>query len=97
VPTTSGPAIKGQCRVLDVSAEGAGLELYGTFPRHAVGATLTVHLEGSGAGRSAMDLDGTIRNWSMTKFGFVRVGVEFLTLDAEAREFLASLTEPARL
>ena len=82
----------GQCRVLDVSKSGAGLELYGPWPRQQHDHELLVRLRED---EDPIELRATVRNWDMTKFGFVRVGVEFTSLRAEEADFLASLTEPA--
>jgi len=37
-----------------------------------------------------VQLPATVRNASAGRFGFLRVGIEFVSLDAEQREFLAS-------
>jgi len=83
----------GQCRVLDVSKAGAGLELYGPWPRQQQDHELLVRLREDDD--EPIELRATVRNWDMTKFGFVRVGVEFTALRAEEADFLSSLTEQA--
>ncbi len=81
----------GECRVLDVSPVGVGLELFGPWPRDGVDADLLVCLESAIEPESeGTHLPATVRNASAGKFGFLRVGIEFVGLDAEQRAFLTS-------
>jgi c-di-GMP-binding flagellar brake protein YcgR len=83
----------GQCRVLDVSSTGAGLELCGPCPIQGIGEHILVRLDPSNDQAGNCELRGHVRNLTASKFGFVRVGVEFVMLRDEDREFLRSLSE----
>ena len=80
-----------QCRVLDVSRSGAALELYGTCTAERTGEEILVRLDPAEVGTTGYELRGRVRNLTRTKFGFVRVGVEFVTIGAEERAYLRSL------
>lgn len=82
----------GDCRVLDVSKTGAALELYGPWPRWAVDEKIIVCLE-MGDTEDGYELRGRVRNSARTKFGFVRVGVEFVGLSPSEHALLRFLTE----
>jgi hypothetical protein len=83
----------GECRVLDVSESGAGLELYGPGPRAGFDKEIFVRLEGPGYGAAGCTLHAWVRNVAHTKFGFVRVGIEFVMFSAEQHTFVRSLIE----
>ncbi|HZP28472.1 MAG TPA: PilZ domain-containing protein [Acidimicrobiia bacterium] len=79
-----------QCRVLDISTSGVGLELFGPpWPPDGHDAELVVRFDGTGTA----DVPGVIRNVAASRFGFVRVGVEFTGLTPEARLALDALLE----
>jgi hypothetical protein len=80
----------GECRVLDVSPVGVGLELFGPWPRDGVDAELRVCIDAVTDPDGGVQLPATVRNASAGRFGFLRVGIEFVGLDPEQREFLAS-------
>ena len=80
----------GSCRVLDVSRTGVGLELYGPWPRTGRDEALLVQID-PGEGGGGYELAGRVRNRTRTKFGFVRVGVEFVALTPEQHAYLQSL------
>lgn len=80
----------GECRVLDVSPVGVGLELFGPWPRDGVDAELLVCLEPVTEPDEGTQLPATVRNSSAGRFGFLRVGIEFVGLDAEQRAFLTA-------
>jgi hypothetical protein len=80
----------GECRVLDVSPVGVGLELFGPWPRDGVDAELLVCLEPATGPDEGVQLPATVRNSSAGRFGFLRVGIEFIGLDAEQRAFLSA-------
>jgi PilZ domain len=81
------------CRVLDVSRSGAALELHGATSVTRTGEEILVWLNPSDDGTSDPELRGRVRNLTHTKFGFVRVGVEFVTITLEERAWLRSLAE----
>ena len=71
------------CRVLDVSSAGAGLELQGLVADEAVGSRILL----------AVHLRGELRNSEPTSSGRLRAGVQFINLTADEREYLDSLAE----
>ena len=71
------------CRVLDVSSAGAGLELLETAPGQPVGTRILL----------AVHLRGELRNSEPTKSDHVRAGIQFVDLSAEERFYLDSLAE----
>lgn len=86
----------GECRVLDVSKTGAGLELFGPFPRWAVDEEVVVRLD-LGEGVDQYELRGRVRNSARTKFGFVRAGVEFVGFSPSEQTLLRSLAQRRRV
>jgi hypothetical protein len=84
-----------QCRILDISGSGIGLELFGPpWPPDGRGVDLVIRFDaGVPAGSRTAQLPGVIRNHAASKFGFVRVGVEFVGLNPEERELLDALVE----
>jgi hypothetical protein len=83
----------GKCRILDVSASGVGLELLGPpWPRSDSEKSLLVKLDAHApVDEAAVQLPGLVRNCGATSRGFLRVGVEFLGLNADERRVLTSL------
>jgi c-di-GMP-binding flagellar brake protein YcgR len=83
----------GKCRILDVSASGVGLELLGPpWPRTESEKSLLVKLDANApVDETAVQLPGLVRNCGATSRGFLRVGVEFLGLNAAERRMLTTL------
>ena len=83
----------GKCRILDVSASGVGLELFGPpWPRSDSEKSLLVKLDASAPVEDgAVQLPGLVRNCGATSRGFLRVGVELLGLTADERRMLTAL------
>jgi hypothetical protein len=71
------------CRVLDVSSAGAGLELLETAPGELVGTRILL----------AVHLRGELRNSEPTKSDHTRAGIQFVDLTVEERFYLDSLAE----
>jgi hypothetical protein len=84
-----------QCRILDISSSGVGLELYGPpWPPDGEDAELLVKLDaGVATDAGEIELPGVIRNRAPSKFGFVRVGVEFVGLTSEERRLVAEIVD----
>ena len=84
-----------ECRVLDISSSGLGLELYGPpWPPDGEEAELRVKLDASVAkGLGVVELPGVIRNRAASRFGFVRVGVEFVGLTSEERRLVGEIVD----
>jgi hypothetical protein len=70
------------CRVIDISSVGAGLELLDARPETAEGQRIVV----------AIQLPGEIRHSELTAEGHLRVGAQFVGLTDEERVSLTSLT-----
>ena len=84
-----------ECRVLDVSSSGVGLELFGPpWPPEDHDAELLVKLDPEAESvHGTVELPGVIRNRAASRFGFVRVGVEFVGLTSEERRLVAELVD----
>ena len=84
-----------ECRILDISTSGAGLELFGPpWPPEGEECDLVVRLDATTAiGPRTLELPCVIRNSAASRFGFVRVGVEFVGLTSEERRLLGTLVE----
>jgi hypothetical protein len=84
-----------QCRILDISSAGVGLELFGPpWPPEEPGVAIVLRFDaGVPAGSLTAQVSGRIRNSAASRFGFVRVGVEFVGLNPEQRALLDGLVE----
>ena len=71
------------CRVLDVSSAGAGLELQGVNSYEPVGSRILL----------AVHLRGDLRSAQPTSSGHLRAGIKFIDLTTGEREYLDSLAE----
>ena len=71
------------CRVIDLSALGAGLELLGTSPDESLTGPLTISLELRGMTRSVV---------TESEGHSARVGIEFPMPSEGARDYLRSLS-----
>lgn len=65
----------GDCRVLDISAMGVGLELFGAVPDDLIGSRIEVSVPNGTS--SGIRLVGDVRNMSPGRNGGARAGVEF--------------------
>lgn len=81
-------AIEGQpdgvwhnCRVIDMSSGGAGLDLFSVAPDDIDGRNIML----------AVHLRGQIRHCTTTTDERVRVGIQFLDLGANQRRYMRSL------
>ena len=71
-----------RCRVVDISARGAGLELMAIAPGDRLDGMITVSLELRGNMRGSLRVDGEAT---------ARVGVEFVELSDAAKNFIRSI------
>jgi hypothetical protein len=69
-----------ECRVIDISSAGAGLDLLHAPPEVAVGQRILV----------AVHLPGEIRNSTQKQDGVLRVGTQFIDLTDAERSYLES-------
>jgi hypothetical protein len=72
-----------ECRVIDISSAGAGLEVVGSNPRGACGDRIIV----------AIQLCGEVRSCIPGKDDRSRIGIEFVDLTEAERRYLESLAE----
>jgi hypothetical protein len=80
-----------ECRVLDYSPAGAGLELFGPHPRHE-GEELVVRLELSGRLEGGgVQVPGVVISSTRGASGYHRVGVELRGLGAAEYSSITSL------
>jgi hypothetical protein len=71
------------CRVVDVSSAGAGVELLDATPEETEGKQIIL----------AVHLRATVRNAGPTRGEILRVGTQFVDLSAAECAYLASLAE----
>lgn len=71
------------CRVVDVSSAGAGVELLDATPEETEGRQIIL----------AVHLRATVRNSGPTRGEILRVGTQFIDLSAAECAYLASLAE----
>jgi len=71
------------CRVIDMSSAGAGLELLGVRPEELPGHKILL----------AVQFRGEVRNSAPSGNDGMRVGIQFSNLTPEEREYLDSLVE----
>ena len=80
-----------ECRVLDYSPAGVGLELFGPQPQHQ-GEQLVIRLELSGRLEGGgVQLPGVVSNSTLGSSGYPRVGVELRGLGADEYSSLSRL------
>jgi PilZ domain-containing protein len=72
-----------ECRVIDVSSAGAGLELLGTTPEETDGRQIIL----------ALHLRAQVRNAGPTRGPILRVGTQFVDLTPMERDYLSSLAD----
>jgi hypothetical protein len=71
------------CRIIDVSSAGAGLELVDTSPHETEGRQLIL----------AVHLRAAVRSAGPSRGQILRVGTQFVDLSADELSYLASLAE----
>jgi len=84
-----------ECRVLDYSPAGAGLELFGPHPRHE-GEDILVRLQVSGRLEGGgVEIPGVVTYREPGSSGYQRVGVELHCPGAEEYSSITSLSARA--
>jgi hypothetical protein len=73
----------GECRVIDISSGGAGLELLDTYAGVQVGKSVII----------AVRLRGEIRDCRPRRGDRLRVGIQFVDVSERESEYLASIVE----
>ena len=80
------------CRVLDISVIGAGIEVFDGVP-DPIGSRLTVEVSTPAGASVSLRLVGEIKNVGPGRDGGTRVGIEFADLSATERSLLTLLGE----
>jgi hypothetical protein len=77
-----------ECRVIDISLIGAGLELLGTVPEDLLGRELSVVVETPAGASIKLKLKGVVRYIGAGRSGGTRVGIEFTGLSETERSIV---------
>jgi PilZ domain-containing protein len=81
-----------QCRVIDISVIGVGLELMGPVPDDLVGLAIVAEVyPPSASGAITVRLLGNVVNTGPTRTGGLRVGVEFSGLSETELSILGAM------
>ncbi len=86
-------AVWSECRVVDISILGAGIEVFGAPLRNLVGQRLAVEVQPSAAASLSIHLVGEIKNVAAAPRGRVRLGMEFIDLTDSERSFVHVLEQ----
>src|SRR5438128_6828926 len=79
------------CRLIDVSWEGAALELYGVDEEEPLVGPMHVDIKSVTGSDDGILVRGTIRHRARTAIGRTIVGIEFRRLDVEELQLLRLL------
>ena len=79
-----------ECRVVDVSILGVGLELFGPPPRDVIGGRILADVD---HGSISLQLRGIVRHTASGSEGGLRVGLEFTDLSDTERSILDALEQ----
>jgi hypothetical protein len=80
-----------ECRVIDISVLGLGLELLGDVPGDLIGHRLTIEVHAPVGDSVTLRLMGRVRNMSPGAEGSVRAGLEFVGLSETERAILSTM------
>jgi hypothetical protein len=80
-----------KCRLIDVSWDGAALELYGVDDDEPLVGSMHVEIKSISGGDDGIFVRGFIRHRARTAIGRVIVGMEFRRLSAEEMQLLRLL------
>jgi hypothetical protein len=83
----------GDCRVLDISRMGVGVEVFGDTPVDPVGHRVIANVRGPAGGSIGIHMEGQIRNVSLGSAGGVRLGIEFVGLSDVEQGIVDSLEQ----
>ncbi len=79
------------CRVIDISVLGLGIQIHHSRPSELVGRRVSVEVPPVGDSVNIL-LEGEIRNAALSPGGTVRVGIEFIGLSDAERSIVDILT-----
>jgi hypothetical protein len=77
-----------ECRVIDVSTIGAGVEILGVVGRNLVGERLVVEVQALTRATFSVRFVGQVKNAGRVSHGGVRLGMEFVGLSRTERSIL---------
>ena len=77
-----------ECRILDISLIGVGLEVFGTLPDDFIGRELSVEVKTPAGSSITLRLNGVVRNLGPGPSEGTRVGVEFTGLSETERSIV---------
>ncbi len=77
-----------ECRVIDISVLGVGIELLGDVPPDLIGHRLEVQVQAPVGESVSIHLTGTVKNTSPGPEGGIRVGLEFVNLSETEQAIL---------
>ena len=66
-----------ECRLVDISLLGLGLEIMGEVPPDVIGHHVVVHVEVGGGGSISLRFSGMVRRLRAGERGWTRAGLEF--------------------
>jgi len=82
-----------ECRVVDVSIIGAGLEVFGFVEHNLVGKRMVVEVQAPTGASVSIRFVGEITNAGVIPGGGVRLGMEFVGLSESERSILDMLEQ----
>jgi hypothetical protein len=85
------PTTPQECKVLDISVVGAGLEIFGMAPPDLIGRRIDVEVKTPSSGSVTIRMAGEVRNVGPGPSGGVRLGIEFIGLSDTERSILQAL------
>jgi hypothetical protein len=77
-----------ECRVIDISTIGAGVEVLGMVDRHLVGRRLIVEIQAPTGATFSVRFVGEIKNAGVVPHGGVRIGMLFVGLSETEQQIL---------
>ena len=80
-----------ECRVLDISVIGVGIEVTGAMPRDLIGRHVTIEVNPPVGTSVMLRMLGEVRNAHGTPGGGTRVGMQFVGLSEVERSILTVL------
>jgi hypothetical protein len=78
-----------ECRVIDVSTVGAGVEILGVVGRSLVGERLVVEVQAPTGATFSVRFVGQVKNAGAVPQGGLRLGMEFVGLSRTERSILS--------
>lgn len=85
-----------ECRLLDVSLLGLGLEIMASATEEIIGRRLVLHIDVDGGASISLRLVGPVKRVDEGEFGGTRIGVEFLGLN-ETEQSVLKIIEHLRV